>query len=174
MIILGLGSNVGDRLENLNKALELLSQSVLVITEISSIYETEALLKENAPESWNRSFLNMAISGETHLSAEDLLLHVKRIEKMLGRQDIGIWAPREIDIDILAYGDTAIESKTLTIPHKELCNRSFALVPLAEIAPNWQYPGKGDLYGKTAFEISREFSANKTEYKIGERELETA
>lgn len=166
MIILGLGSNVGDRLANLSIAVKLINENILAGTRLSPIYETEALLKPGSPDSWNQPYLNMAVMGETHLSPTNLLTHIKRIEKTLGRQDIGTWSPRTIDIDILAYGSEVIESDLLTVPHKDLCRRPFALIPFTDLAPNWQYPVKGELYGKTAFELSAQLSATKTDYKV--------
>jgi 2-amino-4-hydroxy-6-hydroxymethyldihydropteridine diphosphokinase/dihydropteroate synthase len=180
MVILGLGSNVGDRLLNLAKAVSIITKSVLAGVEFSSVYESGAVIKPNSPESWNKPFLNMAIVGETHLSPTELLKEIKIIEKMLGRNDIGVWSPREIDIDILAYGSLSINTEALTIPHKELCKRPFALLPLAEVAPNWQYPTEGAFKGKTAYEISHQMflcgapEAVKTEYSLEAVALQVA
>jgi 2-amino-4-hydroxy-6-hydroxymethyldihydropteridine diphosphokinase len=153
MIILGLGSNVGGRLEYLESAIHALSESVINITAISPIYESPALLKAGSPDNWNVKFLNMAIVGETHLSSQALLTNIKCIEKKVGRQDRGVWAPREIDIDILAYEDLHINEDYLKVPHIALCERAFALLPLTDIAPNWRYPAEGKYHGKTAHEI---------------------
>ena len=177
MIILGIGSNVGDRLGFLAKAVAIINKTVMAVTETSPIYESPALLKEGAPENWNKPFLNMAIAGETHLSPEDLLKEVKKIEKALGRKEVGTWAPREVDIDILAYGTLSVEGDGLTIPHVGLCTRPFALLPLADVAPNWQYPVEGAFKGKTAFEISSQLfsdtsGAVKTELKLEKSDSE--
>ncbi len=170
MIILGLGTNIGDRLAYLEAAIRHLSEVVLNITAVSTIYESAALLKPGAPEDWNISFLNMAIMGETHLSPQALLTQIKYVEKRVGRQDRGEWAPREIDIDILAYDSLHIDESDLKIPHAYLCEREFALLPFAEIAPNWRYPVKGIFEGKSAYEIAKSFLANrstcKTDYKL--------
>ncbi len=171
MIVLGLGSNEGDRLQNLRAAVEALSKSVLAGVETSPIYESVATLKAGSPADWNKPFFNMAVSGETHLSPSELLKTIKMLEKSLGRQDRGIWAPREIDIDILAYEDKAIDTDELTIPHKSLCTRPFALLPLADVAPNWRYPAEGAFKGKTAYAISELLFAGtseaiKSEHKI--------
>ncbi len=166
MIILGLGTNIGDRLDYLQRAVIYLGEKVLDITAISPIYESPALLKPNAPKDWNSAFLNMAIMGETNLTPQALLLQIKSIEKKIGRQYRGIWAPREIDIDILAYENLNIDESDLKIPHNALLVRDFALLPFADIAPNWRYPKPGKYNGKTAHEIaSMEFSANKTAVK---------
>jgi len=172
MVILGLGSNLGERLEYLSKAANKLSKSVIAAIELSPIYESYAVLKNGSPDNWNQKFLNMAVRGETHLSPSELLKQIKMIEKEIGRQDRGIWAPREIDIDILAYDSLTIDNDELTIPHKHLYTRPFALVPLAQIAPNWQCPVDGAFKGKTAYEITDQLISScneelvKTDHKI--------
>lgn len=171
MIVLGLGSNVGDRLANLTRAVNVLSKNVLAALEMSPVYESDAVLKDGSPDHWGVPFLNMAVCGETHLSPSELLKTIKMIEKELGRQDRGIWAPREIDIDILAYNSLAVNNDELTIPHKHLYSRPFALIPLADIVPNWQCPLQGAFKGKTAYEITNQMFGNpcslrKTPYTI--------
>lgn len=162
MLILGLGSNIGERLQYLESAIHYLSESVLRITAVSNIYESPALLKDGAPEDWNINFLNMAIMGETHMLPQELLKHIKSIERKVGRQDRGIWAPREIDIDILAFDSLCINESNLKIPHAGLCERAFALLPFADIAPNWIYPVAGKFKGKTAYNIAEVLGANDT------------
>lgn len=139
MVILGLGSNIGDRLANLRAAQAELS---LFLSDIqaSSIYESKALLPEGAPKNWNDVFLNMVICGGCEVAPEELLTMVKTIEKKLGRQDRGHWAPREIDIDILAIDDLVLKTDMLSIPHPEIANRDFVLLPMAEIVPDWLHP----------------------------------
>ena len=127
-------------------------------------------LKPGASEEWDVKYLNMAIMGETHLSPQAALTKIKCIEKKVGRQVRGIWAPREIDIDILAYDSMHINESNLIVPHTHLCERAFALLPLNDIAPNWRYPVKGELEGKTAYEIAQSFSGSdkirKTDHKL--------
>ncbi|MCE3231964.1 MAG: folP [Rickettsiaceae bacterium] len=171
MVILGLGSNVGDRLDYLSKAVSILGKSVLAAIELSPIYESPAVLNPGAPEDWNKTYLNMAVCGETHFSPLELLKAIKMIEKSVGRQDRGVWAPREIDIDILAYDSNFIDTTELTIPHKNLYKRPFALMPLVDVAPNWQCPVPGAFQGKTAYAISDELfgvapGIVKTELKV--------
>ena len=173
MVILGLGSNVGNRLKHLSAAINILGRSVLAAIEMSPIYETKAVLKEGSPDNWSDKFLNMAVVGETHLSPSDLLKNIKMIEKEIGRQDRGIWAPREIDIDILAYKNLAIETDELIIPHKHLYKRPFALVPLADIAPNWQCPVEGAFKGKTAYEIVNQLFSGAADIKKTDYQIET-
>lgn len=152
MIVLGLGSNVGDRKGFLRAAIQLLADKVRVV-RCSSLYESAAMLPDDAPVDWNLPFLNMAVVIETTLPPEDLLVLVKAVEQKIGRQTRGHWGPREIDVDILAFHHTVIESLPLKLPHPGLLLRDFALVPLAEIAPDWKYPVAGVHFGKTAVEL---------------------
>ena len=134
---LGLGSNLGDRKQNLAQALELMSKH-LVVEQISSIYETEPVGYEQQP-----LFLNAACRISTGLSPEKLLRLAKKIEAKLGRTPSFPNAPRPIDIDILFYGDEVLNDKELTVPHPRLTERAFVLVPLAEIAPDLVHPVNG-------------------------------
>ena len=134
---LGLGSNLGDRKQNLAQALELVSQQVAV-EQLSSIYETEPVGYKQQP-----LFLNAVCRISTKLSPEQLLGLAKGIEAKLGRVSSFLNAPRPIDIDILFYGDEVVSSRELTIPHPHLAERAFVLVPLAEIAPGLIHPENG-------------------------------
>ncbi len=153
MIVLGLGSNRGDRLASLRKAVSALGN---IVTDIacSSIYESTALLPPGAPAEWDTAFLNMALRCRTSLTPEELLSGVKSIETALGRSKTGYWGPREIDIDILAYGDTVMHEPNLIIPHQHLLARNFALVPFADVAADWPYPVPGDFFGMTASQLA--------------------
>jgi 2-amino-4-hydroxy-6-hydroxymethyldihydropteridine diphosphokinase len=153
MIILGLGSNMGERKDYLRRAIARLSACVSGI-RLSHVFESSALLPADAPAEWNKPFLNMAISGQSSLSPDDLLAELKRVERDMGRQVRGFWGPREIDIDILAIDDVTLETPALNIPHHELLNRDFALLPLVDIAPDWKYPLEGTYKGWRAFDIA--------------------
>ncbi len=143
MIILGLGTNLGDRLENLRQALHSLKKlPQLTVQQVSPIYISDALLPANAPPAWNRPHLNLAIRCETTLTPQELLHQVKIIEKALGRVPEKTWGPRIIDIDLLAWDDLTLTDDTLQLPHKQLMNRPFALWPLSDVAPFWRYQGK--------------------------------
>lgn len=168
MVVLGLGSNTGNRLGYLSEAVNVIRRTILTATTLSPIYESEALLKENAPDAWNKPFLNMVVIGQTHFLPEQLLKGIKCIEKTIGRKNRGKWAPREIDIDIIAYNNQVIDSPTLTIPHKELLSRCFVVRPFADIAPNWRYPQKGENAGKTIHELSKKLpvKSHKTHLAI--------
>ena len=136
-VYLGLGSNLGNRQDNLDRALDLLSQR-LRIGKVSSVYDTEPVGNIEQPR-----FLNLVCQVYTTLTPKELLILVKGIESKLGRVSSKPNAPRTIDIDILFYGDQVMETPELVIPHPRLVERAFVLVPLAEIAPGLVHPVSG-------------------------------
>ncbi len=140
---LSLGSNLGDRRENLDKALDYLSQRTRLV-KVSSVYDTEAVGNAEQPR-----FLNLVCQLSTRLAPAELLMLAKGIERKLGRQPGKANAPRPIDIDILFFGDEVVNSSELVIPHPRLTERAFVLVPLVEIAPELVHPANG----KTAKEL---------------------
>lgn len=153
-VVLGLGSNLGDRENYLKEAiLQIKKQGLLTNIILSSIITAKAMLPENAPQEWDIDFLNMAVRGKTSLTAQELLLEIKKIEVEIGRIDRERWAPREIDIDILVYGEEIIEQDHFSVPHKHLLERSWAIGPLAEIYPDWRYPVPGRYCGISAKDI---------------------
>jgi 2-amino-4-hydroxy-6-hydroxymethyldihydropteridine diphosphokinase len=134
-VYLSLGSNEGDRVLWLTKAINEISRSAGDIINKSSIYETAAWGKNDQPD-----FLNMVLEISTQLDAHDLLNVILAIETSLGRHRDEKWGPRIIDIDILFYGHYIIYSPQLTIPHPYLQDRMFVLVPLAELNPAFEHP----------------------------------
>jgi 2-amino-4-hydroxy-6-hydroxymethyldihydropteridine diphosphokinase len=124
----GLGSNVGDRLEHLRHAVTLLDSGGVEVVVASGVYETEPVGPEQP------DFLNAVVEVRTTLSAQDLLARLKEIESEVGRTPSGRWGPREIDLDLMTYGDESIEDDDLQVPHPRMGDRAFVLVPLAEIA----------------------------------------
>ena len=133
-VYLGLGSNMGNRQANLDKALDLLSQR-LRLRQVSSLYDTEPVGNIDQPR-----FLNLVCQVSTRLAPQELLTLAKGIELKLGRASGTSNAPRPIDIDILFYGDQVVKTKELVIPHPKLTKRAFVLVPLAEITPDLTHP----------------------------------
>ena len=131
---IGLGTNLGDRKENLSKAIEAISLK-MSISKQSSLYETTAWGYTEQPD-----FLNQVIQVETDLSPLRLLNFLKKTELKLGRVENFRYGPRLIDIDILFYDDLVITTSRLQIPHPMLPERAFVLVPLNEIAPGYIHP----------------------------------
>lgn len=155
-----LGSNLGDRESNLNKAANLL-QTRLGLQQIrqSAILENKALLKSGSPEEWDKDFFNIAISADidaVKYSPAQTLQIIHKIEEEMGRKRSGIvWQPRYIDIDIAFIAQDIIADDSLTVPHQELTNRDFFLIPISQIEGQWQYPNSGQNSGLTAQEMLR-------------------
>lgn len=137
-VYLSLGSNLGDRLANLQRALALLGRSGCRVIRKSSVYETAPLYYLKQP-----AFFNQAVVCETRLSPEGLLALIGRAEKALKRLRLVKNGPRTADIDILFYGGRVVKGPGLEIPHPRLAEREFVLAPLAEIAPGLRHPVTG-------------------------------
>ena len=141
MIYISLGSNLGNRINNLWLAVNLLTKRCLQDVRCSIVLETEAILPEGVPVTWNKPFLNMIISGKTNLSPKELLQTLKIIETDIGRaHSYEKWAPRIIDLDILLYDGLQINQPNLVIPHPELNDRKFLqhLLSLMGVDP-WRF-----------------------------------
>jgi 2-amino-4-hydroxy-6-hydroxymethyldihydropteridine diphosphokinase len=137
----GIGSNLGDREENVRKAVELLAaEAGIDVVAVSEIRETEPVGPvEQGP------FLNGAVQVETELTPRELLERLLSIELQLGRVRRERWGPRTIDLDLLLYGDHFVQQPGLTVPHPRLHERRFALEPLSDLAPSLEIPGKGSI-----------------------------
>jgi len=141
MIYLGLGSNCGDRRRFLETAIEQLQQGGFELDAISPIVESPALLKADARPQWNKPFLNLVVRGASSLSPQQMLSAAKQIEQRMGRDlDAPPWSPRNIDIDILLWGDHKISTPDLTIPHPEMHKRAFVITPLMHLDPHLKLP----------------------------------
>lgn len=149
---LSLGSNIDDRMAHLSAAEEKLENHPQIqIIKKSKIYETEPWPHSTdhdhpegeAGQMW---FLNQAIQIETDLEPQELLRFIQTIESDIGRTKKHHWGPREIDIDILLYGDSVFESSELTIPHRHMNDRQFVLVPLVELDPHLKDPVSGKAF----------------------------
>jgi len=134
-IYLALGSNVGDRENNLREAIRRLGESAIRIARISSIYETEPV--DYLDQAW---FLNAVLEAQTDLPATQLLTTLRNIESQMGSKKAFAKGPRLIDLDILLYGNDTIATPDLQVPHPRMLLRNFVLVPLAEIAPALRHP----------------------------------
>ncbi|MBI3586532.1 MAG: 2-amino-4-hydroxy-6-hydroxymethyldihydropteridine diphosphokinase [Ignavibacteriales bacterium] len=135
-VFICLGSNIGDRLQYLRSALLLVEKMPgTAVKKASAVYETEPVGKKD-----QAYFLNAVIEIETTLSALAVAEKFKEIEKQLGRTTSQRWGPREIDIDLLFVGERIIQEKDLIVPHPEMYNRKFVLIPMNEIAGDFIDP----------------------------------
>lgn len=134
-IYIALGSNLGDRAGNLRQALEELQKQGLKLVRVSSFRQTRPYGVTDQPD-----FLNAVAQVETKLPPVRLLQLLLQVEQKLGRVRRRHWGERNIDLDLLLYHDIILHSPTLTLPHPDMLNRDFVLVPLAEIAPEVIHP----------------------------------
>lgn len=134
-VLIGIGSNLGDRERNCLRAIELMAERGIAVKKRSRIYETEPWGVKDQPR-----FMNMAVSVETDLEPGRLLGVLKEIERLLGRKETVRYGPRVLDLDILLYGSLVLDEPGLKIPHPRMHEREFVLVPLAEIAPDAVHP----------------------------------
>jgi 2-amino-4-hydroxy-6-hydroxymethyldihydropteridine diphosphokinase len=134
-VYLLIGSNVGNREKNLEKAIDEIEKGIGAIDKKSKIYSTEPWGEKDQDD-----FLNQALSIKSKLKPKAILKKIAEIEKKIGREETFKWGPREIDIDILFYGDELISEIDLTVPHPFLHERRFTLIPLSEIAPELYHP----------------------------------
>lgn len=150
--VLGLGSNIGDPIENIRRALRALRHQVGPVSTVSNAYRSDPLGFKNQPD-----FINAVAIVETTLPPAELLKKLQQIEEGLGRRRTFRWGPRVIDLDILFYDGEEVNTPDLVIPHPEIAARLFVLAPLAEIAPEWPIPGGG-----TAVEAAAALAGTQT------------
>lgn len=154
MYILGLGTNVGNRLQNLRNTLKLLRElDALTIRQVSPVYGSEALLLPDAPDIWDMSYLNCALSCDSRLHPDELVKLLKKVEEKIGRVQGPRWSPRLIDVDILACDNKVYNTERVTIPHKGLTERPFALWPLLDVLPEWDFTFEYEGHEQCAQEI---------------------
>ena len=151
------GTNLGDRLMNLDLANNQIEQQVGKIISASSIYETEAWGVTDQP-----LFLNQVIQVETRLSVQEIIEIVLSIEIEMGRVRVQKWAERLIDIDILFYNNDIIHQENLIVPHPRIQERNFVLKPLVEIAPNLIHP----IFNQTMTELLEVSKDELNVYKL--------
>ena len=140
LYILAIGSNLGDRYNHIDEAISELSVHCLKMI-ISPLYETAPEIPVDSPKDWYKKFINLALIYHTDYKPDELIKITQSIEKKLGRINDGTQSsPRNIDIDIIFYENEIIESDTLTIPHPRMHQRSFVLMPLCNLTPNYTHP----------------------------------
>jgi 2-amino-4-hydroxy-6-hydroxymethyldihydropteridine diphosphokinase len=153
IVYLSLGSNLGDRGKNLDRAVEILEKKGIIVRKRSSLYETEPWGELDQP-----LFLNMALEIETDFHPLALLAVIKDVETEIGREKSHKWGPRIVDLDILLYNHIILSEDTLRIPHPYLHEREFVLRPLHEIAPDVMHP----LLNMTIHEVFVQFGRKST------------
>ena len=137
---IGIGSNMGDRLGYVRRALGLMAALPdTSFVRVSSVYDTEPVGVTGQPR-----FLNAVAELETELAPAELLNRLLAIEDVCGRFRRDVWGPRTVDLDLLLYDDLVVETETLTVPHPWACERAFVLVPLAELEPGLTFPGQSE------------------------------
>jgi 2-amino-4-hydroxy-6-hydroxymethyldihydropteridine diphosphokinase len=159
-VYLSLGSNIGDRAANLNRAIDSL-RTLGDVMAVSSFYETEPI--EFTRQAW---FLNCAAVLETEKLPKQLLSAILRIEREMGRKRTIAKGPRLIDIDVLLFGSSVIDTAQLTVPHPAMHERRFVLDPLAEIAPDARHP----VFKKTVRELRDALPPGQTVKKVPSNE----
>ncbi len=133
-VLLGLGANIGDRLANLEAAVDGLA-GIVDVEAASPVYETAPMYDTD-----QGAYLNMALTGRTALEPRPLLDALKALERRIGRVRSRRYGPRAIDLDIVFLGDRVVREAGLEIPHPRLAERAFVLAPAADIAPDWRHP----------------------------------
>ena len=157
---LSLGSNLGDRAQNLRDAIWGLEERGIRVTGVSPVYETVPVGETAEPVP---NYLNCVVRAETDLSPEALLHVTQAVERAGGRTPTFRWGPRLIDIDLLLYDSVTMESERLTVPHPRLFERAFALIPLHEIEPDLIFPDGSTLSERLTDPRVRAQSVRRTE-----------
>ena len=156
-LIIGLGSNLDNPIENLKKAVKYLNKEFNII-KVSSCYKSMSLLKDEQPD-----YYNSVVLIDTEKDISEIFNITKNIEKLLGKKKKFFWGPRIIDIDIIDFGGQIMETENLTLPHKEMHKRSFVLYPLKEILDNYVHP----VYNKSVEEMIASLKEDYGIQKIG-------
>lgn len=156
-VYLGLGSNRGEKLDYLKQAVSMLdSHDQCKVLSYSSVYETTPYGKKDQD-----NFLNAVVKISTDLELKEFFSLIKQFEVEIGRSDFEHWGPREIDIDILLFGELVYADQTLSIPHIELTERDFVLKPLLEVEPELTHPAFGMKLSELEYSITKKHIVKK-------------
>jgi len=156
-VFVGIGSNLGDKFNNISQVFNSLKEnSNFSNIKKSSLYETRPYGKVN-----QENFINAVFYFETNFSVNEIFNYTKDLEKKIGRIKRKHWGPREIDIDILLYNNIIYEDQKITIPHKDLLNRDFVLVPLIEIDDKVKHPKEKKAIKQFLFELTDRYIIKK-------------
>ncbi len=160
-VFIGTGSNLGAKIKNCRIAIQMVdSLPDCRVTAQSDFFRTAPVGVEG--HDW---YVNAVFSIETELPPQDLLTHLLKVEKELGRQRIQKWDPRTIDLDILLYGSQVIDDKELKVPHPLMHSRKFVLVPMAQLAPDLLHPVLGKSIAELLFDLSEGTDQTVSLYK---------
>ena len=159
-VVLSLGSNLGNRRDNLCTGLKHLSKAGCSIQQISPAVESPAQLPPNSPSAWNRPFLNVVVQGKCNLGIEKFYQVSKQIQTDLGKAVENKWQPRNLDIDIVFWGSVVTKLNGKLIPDSTVYSRPYVLSPLVHMAPQWEIPGSANV---SALEFS---CTSKSEFHI--------
>jgi 2-amino-4-hydroxy-6-hydroxymethyldihydropteridine diphosphokinase len=144
-VVLSLGSNLGDRLANLQRGVDLLCSGGLGCTAVSAVFQTAPV---GGPD--QDDFLNAVLLARTELSAREILLRCQQAEAALGRVRTIRWGPRTLDVDVIAIGAETSADPELTLPHPRAHERAFVLAPWLDVAPDAKLPGCGPVAAQLA------------------------
>jgi 2-amino-4-hydroxy-6-hydroxymethyldihydropteridine diphosphokinase/dihydropteroate synthase len=152
-LVVAIGSNLGNRLNNIRNSISLMQEHIFLEKVQSSIVvETEAILIQDSPPDWNIRYLNVVVKGTTILDSGNVLKQLKNLEKKLGREGTyKKWSPRVVDLDILFFNDIEVSSELLTIPHHEIENRPFLLHLIALLMPGLYFKKSNQNFAELAF-----------------------
>lgn len=148
---MGLGSNLGDRISFLQSAVQRLGEEFLEEMRISSVFESEPWGIKSQPK-----FLNLVVRGRSEWKPPAIVNYLKNLERELGRKSGIVNGPREIDLDLLIYGERVWDSEGVRVPHPRLGERTFVLLPLVEVWPDWRHPESH----RTSSELSEALAKN--------------